>query len=150
MGTLGSLRASTRFATPVYDPKRMGNESCKNVYITSAIYRVNFKTVQALDDFKKRRREYFTVRLSSMFKREFIASFEDFQAFSTCPDKSRIKMKTCIEHWWNDAERGKTEIFRAKLIPLQFCTPKISHELAHNATRTFVMKTQRIITCIME
>jgi hypothetical protein len=86
-----------------------------------------------------------------MFNREFIASFEDFQAFSTCPDKSRLEMKTCIEHWWNDAERGgKTEIFRAKLILLQFCTPKISHELAHDATRTFVVKSQRIMACIME
>jgi len=51
-----------------------------------------------------------------MFNREFIVSFEDLQTFSTCPDKSRIKMKTCIEHWWNDADRGKTENFREKII----------------------------------
>ena len=69
-----------------------------------------------------------------MFNREFIASFEDLQAFSTRPGKSRIKMKTCIEHRWNDAGRRKTENYLAKLVLLKFCTPKISHELAHDAT----------------
>jgi len=29
---------------------------------------------------------------------KFIASFKDFQAFYTCPDNSRFKMKTCMEH----------------------------------------------------
>jgi hypothetical protein len=84
-----------------------------------------------------------------MSNREFVASFEDFQAYSTCPDKSRIKMKMYIEHWWNGADRRKNENFRAKPIPLEFCTPKISHELAHDGTRTFVVKSQRIVTCIM-
>ena len=54
-GTLGLLRASTLFAKMICDPKHMRYESCKNVRITSIIYYVNFKTVQVLDDLKKKK-----------------------------------------------------------------------------------------------
>jgi len=39
-----------------------------------------------------------------------IALFEGSQALSICPyNKSSVKMKMRMEHWWNTTDRGKSE-----------------------------------------
>ena len=38
-----------------------------------------------------------------------IALCKGSQASPACPDKGSIKMKTNLNHWWNDAERGETK-----------------------------------------
>jgi hypothetical protein len=51
------------------------------------------------------------------------------QASPACPsDKSSIKMKLSLKHWWNDTG-GKTEAFGEKPAPVSLCPPQILRTL---------------------
>ena len=53
--------------------------------------------------------------------------FESSQALTTNTDKSNIKMKIDMEHWWNDTDREKLKHFVKNLSQCQFVhyTPDI-------------------------
>jgi hypothetical protein len=51
--------------------------------------------------------------------RKNIALFEDSHALLICPsDKSGIKMKMSVKHWWNITGRGKPEALEEKCVPM--------------------------------
>jgi hypothetical protein len=42
-----------------------------------------------------------------------------------------------MEHWWNEIDRGKTEVLGEKPVPLLRCPPQIPHGLTRDRTRRF-------------
>ena len=68
--------------------------------------------------------------------RQSIDFFESSQSFPVCPsENSSIKMKNGMEHWWNDTDRGETEVFGEKSLALPLCSPQIWPEIEEPATK---------------
>jgi hypothetical protein len=56
--------------------------------------------------------------------------FEGFKASPACPsDSSSINRKMSMEHWWNDADRGRQKYWDRKPVPVLLYPTQIPHEL---------------------
>jgi hypothetical protein len=53
--------------------------------------------------------------------RKSIAFFEGSLSSPACPsDKSRVEIQMNVEHWWNDADRGKLKYWERNLSQCHF------------------------------
>jgi hypothetical protein len=54
-----------------------------------------------------------------------------------------------IEQWWNDTERGKSEVLGEKTVPVPFCPTKIPHGLTSDRIRPSAVTDQLVTTRAM-
>ena len=45
-----------------------------------------------------------------------------------------------MAHWWNDTDRGETELFEEKSVRVPHCPPKIPYILEWNRNWSFVVR----------
>jgi len=48
-----------------------------------------------------------------------------------------------IGHWWNNADRGKTEALGEEPVPVSLCPPQISHSLTWDRNPVSTMTGRR-------
>jgi hypothetical protein len=78
-----------------------------------------------------------------------IISFCKNPSFVCFPsDGSNITTKLGMAHWWNDTDRGKTDVLGEKPVTVPLCPPQISYVLSWDRNRTSTVRVQRLTTSL--